>query len=155
MRRKMGLKATLLAVVSFAVLLGSCGNKGKTVPEPDERVIYYDGRQTELTKGDSGFSELYELIKVNLQEGVLETLVEDETINNAKEDLAVEYIYQDEQELEIGDDKESISGMFFFLSEWCEGEAAFGKNGEYQSGTVEFSCDKEKVKDIATVYEDD
>ena len=53
-----------------------------------------------------------------------------------KQDYAIEYVYDTKQCLP--DSTFEFENVLFFMSGWCKGEAAFGNDESYESGTVKF-----------------
>ncbi len=155
MKKILGIINIILLLAAMMPLCVACSSKGENLPMPESIVIYNGGKQITLQNGDEDFSKAYALFRANLSMGILETAIEDEMINNAKQEFAAEFIYDDAQAITAGDITESVTGVLFFLSEYCEGEAAFSNGDAYHSGTVEFSCDKSKIMKIVQAHEGD
>ncbi len=86
-------------------------------------------------EGSSQYNKVVNRLKVPSTEK-LETMIEDETVSEAKQDYAIEYVYDTKQCL--ADSTFEFENVLFFMSGWCKGEAAFGNDESYESGTIVF-----------------
>lgn len=155
MRRILAIICVTTLIVGVMLICGACGCKEHSFPEPDAIVVYYEGRQIVLTKGDKDFLKVYALFNAKLPERKLEAFADDEIVNSVKKKFAAEYIYNDAQLIQTKTGTENIARALFFLAENSEGKVAFYRNGYYKSGRVDFSYDRSRIKEIVISYEDD
>ncbi len=130
--------AVVRIVLTFSAVGGSDIDETAVIemlPVPDHVVVYKDGTTECYDEGSSQYNKIVNRLRVPSTEK-LETMIEDETVSEAKQDYAIEYVYDTKQCLE--DSTYEFENVLFFMSGWCKGEAAFGNDENYESGTVMF-----------------
>lgn len=130
--------AVVRIVLNFSDVEGSTIDENAVIemlPEPDHVVVYKDGTTERYDEGSSQYNKIVKRLKVPSTEK-LETMIEDETVSEAKQDYAIEYVYDTKQYL--ADSTFEFENVLFFMSGWCKGEAAFGNDESYESGTIVF-----------------
>ncbi|SEL14236.1 hypothetical protein SAMN04487770_106102 [Butyrivibrio sp. ob235] len=133
----------IIIIVAFICIIGTsllcvlvkASKEEPVLPMPDHVVVYKDGSIEHYDEGSPQFEKITKKIRVPSAEK-LETMIEDETVSEAKQDYAIEYVYDTKQCL--ADSTFEFENVLFFLSGWCKGEAAFGNNESYESGTIVF-----------------
>lgn len=115
----------------------------KRFPRPDKIIIYVNNNVSTVVPNDYMYYSIsFNSFRMSIDPSYMETLIDDDTLSDAKKQLAVEFYYNEEKMLKTKECNISYSKIFFFASGYNKGEACFYKNGEYQSGTIAFKLDK-------------
>ena len=122
--------------------------------KPDKILIYKDGNVIELKDTDLYFQKLYELNCIPEDKNLLETSVEEETVQEIKDELALEYVYYDEQKLKLVQGEKTYTKLLFAYSSWCEENVIFYNDGQYQSGTIHSKMSKDALLNLCEEMEE-
>lgn len=127
--------ALLLILIVCGRVLGN--DKGELLPRPDKINIYANGKLIELKDTDTYFEDIYKINRAPQEKKTTETCIEENTISEIKSgELAVEYIYLDQQTMELDTGNREYHKLLFVYSGWCSQNVIFFQ-GDYQSGTIE------------------
>lgn len=117
-------------------------------PRPDKIIVYKDEEIIEVKNSNELFQKLYELNGIPKDKNLLETSIEEETVEEIKNELALEYVYYDEQKMELVQGERTYTKLLFAYSGWCEDNVIFFNEGDYQSGTIFNKTSKRKLLSI-------
>lgn len=150
--KKVIVGCSFLAII--AICVGSiCFGKTEKVlyTQPDKIIVYKSGEVIEVKDTDKYFQKLYELNGIPEDKDLLETSIEEETVQEIKDELALEYVYYNEQKMELAQGEKAYTKILFAYSGWCEDNVIFYNEGQYQSGTVYSELSK---KALMNLYEE-
>ena len=135
--KKVIVGCSFLAIVSICVGIVCFGKTEKVLyAQPDKIIVYKSGEVIEVKDTDKYFQKLYELNGIPEERSLLETSIEEETVQEIKDELALEYVYYDEQKMGLVQGEKTYTKILFAYSGWCEDNVIFYNEGQYQSGTV-------------------
>lgn len=143
----------ILGVLMVAIInivgVNALGKDSKEFyPIPDKIVVYYENDVIEVEKSEEIFMKLFGLNKVPKDKNIMETSIEEDTITEIKEEMAVEYLYLKEQTIELVQGERKYTKILFAYSGWCEDSAIFYSDGNYQSGTISNDASEKEVRKI-------
>ncbi len=150
--------AKILAVITIVLFIGTnyfvYSNFTRAedfYPIPEKIMVYYDGETTELTKKDEEFLKFFSLNTLPKNRDIEETSIDPDGIAECKE-MAVEFVYEEEETLLLNQEKRNVTKLLFVYSGWCEKSVIFYNDGEYQSGTLSHNISERKFKKTYKKY---
>lgn len=132
------LAAIVLTGILLCLLCIRLNDQENAIPPPDRIIVYRNGVSMVLKPDDILYDRIFGAIVINTSE-TLETSIESDAVEEAKSYYAIEYIYDNKQS--IAGNRQPSRIMCFFHGPY-EGEAAFGDETRYSSGTSPFTCKK-------------
>lgn len=118
------------------------------IPIPDKMLLYFDENVIEINEECASFVSIYELNDFRIDKGFMETSIDEDTIIEIKNEIAIEYIYYLNNSVEVEKKERKFSKLLFVYLGWCEDQIIFFENGKYQSGTIKNKASSKEIKKI-------
>lgn len=142
-----GISIVVLAIAIICTFHFDDQKTGELYPMPDKIIIYHEGSSTEIKNTDDLFEQLYTINHIPERKEILETSIDPDGVEEIKSELAVEYVYYEQQNMKFEEIDRNYHKLLFVYSGWCENNVVFYED-EYQSGTISNSTSKKAVEKI-------
>lgn len=142
-----GISIVVLAIAIICTFHFNDKKTGELYPMPDKIIIYHEGSSTEIKNTDDLFEQLYTINYIPERKEILETSIDPDGVEEIKSELAVEYVYYEQQNMKFEEIDRNYHKLLFVYSGWCENNVIFYED-EYQSGTISNSTSKKAVEKI-------
>lgn len=91
------------------------------IPTPDKIILYYGGKSKEITEKDKEFKDIVTLMNSRIDKEELSIVKTEKDFSNEyiegikKDNIAVEFIYDNEQKIDIKNSNKTITGKYYKL----------------------------------------
>lgn len=155
-KKKIVISVSIIVALAIIIIWMFCFNNEKTgqlYPMPDKIIIYHDGTSMEIKNTDDFFEQLYRINYLPEKKEILEVSIDSDGVEEIKSELAVEYIYYEQQTMKFEEIDRKYHKLLFVYSGWCKDNVIFYED-EYQSGTIANSTSKKIVEKIVNQIEE-